>query len=70
MLLCLYIYIYIYVCIYVCMYVCMYVCVCVCGLTAVFHVSMFNFIKILSSVLISVLVSDWNWWLDLPKLFQ
>ncbi len=27
-----------------------------------------NFIKILSSFLISVLVSGWNWWMDLPKL--
>ena len=30
----------------------------------------FNLIKILSSFLMSVLVSDWNWWMNLPKLSQ
>ncbi len=29
---------------------------------------LYNFIKILSSFLISVLVSGWNWWMNLPEL--
>ena len=49
----------------------------VCSWAAVFHLGMFdniidtfcryNFIKILSSFLISVLVSGWNWWMKLPN---
>ena len=31
---------------------------------------LYNFIKILSSFLISILVSGWNWWMNLPKLSQ
>ena len=30
---------------------------------------LYNFIKILSSFLISVLVSGWNWWMNLPSAF-
>ena len=28
---------------------------------------LYNLIKILSSFLTSVLVSGWNWWMNLPK---
>ena len=28
---------------------------------------LYHFIKILSSFLINVLVSGWNWWMNLPK---
>ena len=30
---------------------------------------LYNSIKILLSFLIRVLVSGWNWWMNLPKLF-
>ena len=30
---------------------------------------LYNFIKIFSSFLISVLVSGWNWWMNLPIFF-
>ena len=57
-----------------------YVCVCVCvwlgnsrsfkrvWLNSKDTFYMYNLIKILSSFLISVLVSGWNWWMNLPKL--
>ena len=53
--------IYIYVC----------VCVCVCKHVLINNKDTFclyNFIKILSSFLINVLFSGWNWWMNLPKL--
>ena len=68
-----YIYIYIYMSVFVC------VCVCVCvwlgsslsfkhvWLSNIATLSLYNF-KILSSFLISVLVSGWNWRMNLPKL--
>ena len=66
----LYIYIYIYICVCVC------VCVWLSSSRSFNHVSLnckdtfclYNLIKILSSFLISVSVSGWNWWMDLPKL--
>ena len=71
------IYIYIYVCVCVCVCVCACVCVCVWfGSNLSFkHVWLDNkdtfclyiLIKIISNILISVLVSDWNWWMNLPK---
>ena len=59
--------VYIYIYIYIYIYVCVCVCVCVCGWVAFFHLSivqldhivafcLYNFIKIISSFLISVLV--------------
>ena len=64
-----YIYIYIYVCVCVCVFVCVCVCVCVCvWLNNKATFCLYNFIKILSSFLISVLVSGWNWWMNLPKI--
>ena len=43
-------------------------CVCVCNLNNKDTFCLCNFIKILSSFLISVLVSGWNWGMNLPKL--
>ena len=31
---------------------------------------LYNLFKILSSFLISVLLSSWNWWMNLPQLSQ
>ena len=62
-----YIYIYIYKC----------ACVCLVGqqfsskhvwLNNIDTFCLYNFTKIFSSFLISVLVSRWNWWTNLPKL--
>ena len=67
-----YIYIYIYI------YMCVCVCVCVCVCLSFKHVWLnnkdtflsINFIKIVSSFLISVLVLGWNWEMNLSKLSQ
>ena len=46
---------------------CVRVCVCV-SLNSKDKFCLYDLIKILSSFLISVLVSGWIWWMNLPKL--
>ena len=81
--LCVYICVCLCVCVSVRVSVCACVCVCVCVCLCVLlgssrsfkHGSfnskdafcLYNLIKILSSFRISVLVSGWNWWMNLPK---
>ena len=78
LLLCVYVYVSLYTYIYI--YIHIYMCVCVwLGSSLSFkHVWLnnkdtfcqYNFIETLSSFFISVLVSDWNWWMNLSKLSQ
>ena len=52
-----------------CRCVCVCVSVCMCSQEVVVQLSMFdNSMKIISSFLISVLVSGWKWWINLPKM--
>ena len=65
-----------YFIIYIYIYIYIYICVCVGSSRSFKHVSLnnkdkyclYNSFKILSSFLLSILVSGWNWLMNFPKI--